>query len=63
VRWAVSVQIRAADLKPLFGNFEIRADLFDERPELGTVIHLCQMRDFVCRDVIKNKRRREDEAP
>jgi hypothetical protein len=63
VRRAVSVQIRPADLKPLFGDFEIRADLFDEHPELGTVIHLCQMRDFVRRDVIKNKRRREDEAP
>jgi hypothetical protein len=46
------MKIGAKHLQPLLGAFELRADLFNERPEARAVVHLDEVSNFVCRDVI-----------
>lgn len=49
--------------EPEFGFVPGETHLIDERPEVGAVIMMFQMRKLVQDDVILHKRRRHDETP
>jgi len=49
--------------KPRLGSFDIPNQFANQIPESRTVIHVAQMRDFVCHHVVEHKRWRENESP
>src|SRR5689334_23552256 len=60
---AVAVQIVAVGVEPGLGAIHRRADAADGLPEPQRVVHLDQMRDFMCGEIVEHVRRREDQAP
>lgn len=57
------MQIAAVNVEPDLGPLVIRAEALNETPEPRGVIHLGEMRDLMGREVIEDKRRREDQPP
>src|SRR5471032_1885833 len=56
-------QFRRMRLQGLPRLAEFRKNRFDRLPEARTVIHLTQMREFVCDDVIDNGQRKMNQPP
>ncbi len=50
-------------LEPGLRLLRLRTEPLDHAPEIRAVIHLAQMRHFVCREIVEHERRRHDQPP
>ena len=57
------MQERSVLAEPRLRFFDVPHQFANQIPESRTVIHVPQMRDFMCHHIVEHKRRRENEAP
>ena len=59
----VAMQVGAVRVKPGLGAAHLGADAFNQAPEAARMIHIDEMRDFMSREIVEDKRRRQNESP
>ena len=53
------MQVGAVDVEPNLGALVLRGEAIDQTPELGRVVHLDEVRDFVCGQIVEDEGGRE----
>jgi len=63
MRDAVAMQVGAADVEPCLGTPHVRTDAAEQAPKPRRVVHFHEVGNFVGREVVKHKTRRQHQSP